>query len=56
MIWYQYFFLGRGKPTTHMQFLLSISDDELTRNLPPVFEKIVNRAEELLGDIEHGKE
>ncbi|HHQ7760160.1 TPA: AAA family ATPase [Streptococcus pneumoniae] len=20
MIWYQYFFLGRGKPTTHMQF------------------------------------
>ena len=56
MIWYQYFFLGRGKPTTHMQFLSSISDDELTRNLPPVFEKIVNRAEELLGDIEHGKE
>ncbi|WP_050238943.1 AAA family ATPase, partial [Streptococcus pneumoniae] len=44
MIWYQYFFLGRGKPTTHMQFLSSISDDELTRNLPPVFEKIVNSA------------
>ncbi|HHG7646059.1 Yga2G [Streptococcus pneumoniae] len=56
MIWYQYFFLGRGKPTTHMQFLSSISDDELTRNLPPVFEKIVNSAEELLGDIQHGKE
>ena len=56
MIWYQYFFLGRGKPTTHMQFLSSISDDELTRNLPAVFEKIVNRAEELLGDIEHGEE
>ncbi|HHG7528317.1 TPA: AAA family ATPase [Streptococcus pneumoniae] len=56
MIWYQYFFLGRGKPTTHMQFLSSNSDDELTRNLPPVFEKIVNSAEELLGDIQHGKE
>ena len=56
MIWYQYFFLGRGKPTTHMQFLSSISDDELTRNLPSVFEKMVKRAEELLGDIEHGKE
>ncbi|HEU3238722.1 TPA: AAA family ATPase [Streptococcus pneumoniae] len=56
MIWYQYFFLGRGKPTTHMQFLSSISDDELTRNLPPVFKKIVNSAEELLGDIQHGKE
>lgn len=56
MIWYQYFFLGRGKPTTHMKFLSSISDDELTRNLPPVFEKMVKRAEELLGDIEHDEE
>ena len=56
MIWYQFFFLGRGKPTTHMQFLSSISDDELTRNLPPVFEKMVKRAEELLGDIEHDEE
>lgn len=56
MIWYQYFFLGRGKPTTHMQFLSSISADELKRNLPSVFEKMVKRAEELLGDIEHGEE
>lgn len=39
MIWYQYFFLGRGKPTTHMQFLSSISDDELTRNLPLYLKK-----------------
>ena len=51
MIWYQYFFLGRGKPTTHMQFLSSISDDELKRTLPPVFEKIIKRTEELLGDM-----
>ena len=51
MIWYQYFFLGRGKPTTHMQFLSSISDDELKRTLPPVFEKIIKRTEELIGDI-----
>lgn len=56
MIWYQYFFLGRGKPTTHMQFLSSISDDELKRNLPHVFEKMVRRAEELLGDIDYGEE
>lgn len=56
MIWYQYFFLGRGKPTTHMQFLSSISDDKLKRTLPPVFEKMVKRVEELLGDIEHGEE
>lgn len=51
MIWYQYFFLGRGKPTTHVQFLSSISDDELKRTLPPVFEKMIKRTEELLGDI-----
>ena len=56
MIWYQYFFLGRGKPTTHMQFLSSISDDEINKKSTAVFEKIVNRAEELLGDIEHGEE
>ena len=56
MIWYQYFFLGRGKPTTHMQFLSSISDNELKRFLPPVFEKMVKRAEELLGVIEHDEE
>lgn len=56
MIWYQYFFLGRGKPTTHMQFLSSISDDELKRNLPPVFKKMVRRAEKLLGDIDYDEE
>ena len=39
-----------------MQFLSSISDDELKRNLPPVFEKMVRRAEELLGDIDYGEE
>ncbi|MCK1203257.1 AAA family ATPase [Streptococcus uberis] len=50
MIWYQYFFLGRGKPTTHMKFLSLISDEELILNLPPVFNKIVESAETLLGD------
>lgn len=56
MIWYQYFFLGRGKPTTHMQFLSYISDDELRGNLPPVFKKMVKCAEKILGDVEDGKE
>lgn len=51
MIWYQYFFLGRGKPTTHMQFLSLISDEELIKSLPSVFEKIVERAKKLLGDV-----
>ena len=56
MIWYQYFFLGRGKPTTHMQFLSTITDDELESKIPPVFEKMVKRAKELLGGVEYGEE
>ena len=50
MIWYQYFFLGRGKPTSHMRFLSSISDDELKASIPQIFNRIVERAEELLGE------
>ena len=56
MIWYQYFFLGRGKPTTHMEFLSSISDVELIGSVPFVFKKMVKRAKELLGDVEYGEE
>lgn len=40
MIWYKYFFLGRGKPTTHRIVLNNIEDDELLDNMPEVFEKI----------------
>ena len=56
MILYQYFFLGRGKPTTHMQFLSSISDVELIGSLPFVFKKMVKRAKKLLGDVEYAEE
>lgn len=56
MIWYQYFFLGRGKPSTHMQFLSSINDEELIKDLPPVFKRMVKCVEELLGDSKNGEE
>ena len=56
MIWYQYFFLGRGKPSTHMQFLSSINDEKLIKDLPPIFKKMVKCAEELLGDSKNGEE
>ena len=56
MIWYQYFFLGRGKPTTHMRFLYSITDEELISTIPPVFERMVKCAEKLIGDCEYGDE
>jgi len=50
MIWYKYFFLGRSKPTTHMQFLSNLSDEELKKEIPSVFADIVTCAEELLGE------
>ncbi len=40
MIWYNYHFLGRGKPTTHIVALSSMSDEELHKNMPTVFSKI----------------
>ncbi len=48
MIWYQYFFLGRSKPTSHMNFLFTIPDEDLVENAPEVFKKIVERAEDIL--------
>lgn len=40
MIWYDYFFLGRGKPVTHRLALTNISDD-LNNDIPKVFQKII---------------
>lgn len=40
MIWYKYFFLTRGKPTTHRVALLNIDDKNLSKNMPEVFLKI----------------
>ena len=48
MIWYNYFFLNRGKPTTHMLMLSSIPEENLKANLPDVFSKIFNKAKSIL--------
>ncbi|GAF05572.1 ATP-dependent endonuclease [Saccharicrinis fermentans] len=48
MIWYNYHFLGRGKPTTHITALSSMTDKELSENMPPVFEKMFKKIKELL--------
>ncbi|WP_052600155.1 ATP-dependent endonuclease [Aureispira sp. CCB-QB1] len=49
MIWYNYHFLGRGKPSTHITALSLIDDETLKKNIPPVFVKIFNRIDKLLG-------
>jgi putative ATP-dependent endonuclease of OLD family len=48
MIWYNYHFLGRGKPTTHIQVLSSMTDKEIKDNLPPVFKEIFDKISSLL--------
>lgn len=48
MIWYNYHFLGRGKPTTHIEVLSSISDKEIQDGLPPVFTEIFDSISSIL--------
>ncbi|MCR6642408.1 MAG: AAA family ATPase [Sporocytophaga sp.] len=48
MIWYNYHFLGRGKPTTHIQVLSLMSDKNLKRNMPSVFTEIFGRISSIL--------
>jgi hypothetical protein len=42
-IWYQYLFLGRGKPTTHMRALNSMTDEQLAAGLPTVLHRLLTR-------------
>jgi len=42
-IWYQYLFLGRGKPVTHMRALAALEDDALAAGLPPVLRRLMDR-------------
>lgn len=48
MIWYNYHFLGRGKPTTHIHVLSSMSDEQILANLPQVFTKIFDLISSIL--------
>lgn len=40
MIWYQYHFLGRGKPVTHILALSKMSKNDFKDNIPPVLNKL----------------
>lgn len=51
MVWYNYFFLQRGKPTTHIEALSKIDDDTLLARMPPIFKEIRKRAEEILSKV-----
>lgn len=48
MVWYTYYFLNRGKPTTHIEALSKISDESLLKTMPPVFTRMILEAEKKL--------
>ena len=53
MVWYTYFFLNRGKPSTHIEAFSKISDKMLTLSMPTVFEKLISAAEKALKENPH---
>lgn len=48
MIWYTYFFLNRGKPSTHFLALNRITPDKLMNNIPTVLNTLIDTAEKML--------
>ena len=48
MIWYNYHFLGRGKPVTHMNALSLMDNKQIKENTPPVLVEIFDKIEEIL--------
>lgn len=50
MIWYNYFFLNRGKPSTHILALSKLDDLDLLFNLPSVFGRLIKVADKLLNN------
>ncbi|MDQ0157907.1 ATP-dependent nuclease [Robertmurraya andreesenii] len=48
MVWYNSLFLGRGKPSTHIDALARLSDSELIEKCPEVFERLINKIRSLI--------
>ena len=48
MVWYTYFFLNRGKPSTHIAVLSRLSDEAIKDNIPPVLKRLIETAEHIL--------
>ena len=49
--WYSYLFLGKGKPTTHILAMLSLTEDELSRQMPAVLSRLIDSAKGKLGVV-----
>ena len=53
MVWYTYFFLNRGKPSTHIEAFSKISDKMQSLKMPPVFERMIIASEKILKENEY---
>lgn len=53
MVWYNYFFLNRGKPSTHIEAFLNICNGDAEMQIPPVFARIITKAEKVLEEAEN---
>jgi putative ATP-dependent endonuclease of OLD family len=51
MVYYNYLFLGRGKPSTHIQALALIPDEEMKKKMPKVFEYIFDKILSILKTV-----
>lgn len=49
MVWYDYFFLQRGKPVTHRLALLNIENEEFKEKLPLSLKRLLKRMKNKLG-------
>ncbi len=45
MVWYNYFFLNRGKPSTHIAALSRLTSEELKTKIPDVLQRLITAAE-----------
>lgn len=48
MVWYNYFFLNRGKPSTHIAAINTMQDKVLLANLPELFVRLTDAIKESL--------
>jgi hypothetical protein len=48
MIWYNYLFLGRGKPSTHITAMAKLTPPELKANAPAVLLRMFDRIEAII--------
>lgn len=54
MVWYAYFFLGRGKPTTHILALSFMDDKTIISSTPEVIDRMIFRIKDLLDRKKEG--